>query len=847
MIVLFWLTGTGFEEFEARNLPVGYMRLSLSSRWTTSNQSAAGRGSSQYEIERRQIGDLIVARFTLPHTWPVPVSAVKGSVVRIRNPLVALSSVAAVLPFMLFAMHPAPRAATPSVTWPAYLYEPTHTSYNAAATAFTPANSGALTHDWTFTPPAPTQTGQPKGLLASPTVVNGVVYQGANTGIFYALNESTGKVLWSQFLGFQVATTCQALGVFSTATVAPAPGGGPLTVYVSGGDGYLYALNAATGAIDWRSVIGIPSTTVNDFADWSSPTVSNGHIYIGVASDCDTPLIAGGLKEYDQATGALQHFYQTYPGHSKQPSIWSSASVDQAGQNVFVSTGNGPGGDSISVVRLNASTLAREDAWQVPSTQHGTDSDFGGSPTLFTANIGGTATPMVGACNKNGTYYALKQGDLAAGPVWSDTVGAPQTAGGQCDAAAIWDGTHLFIAGNTTTINGLSYPGSIRMVDPATGAYLWQQGLIGPPIGSPTMDGAGVIGVTEYGTGTTAKTFKLYLINAATGAILNTVTTGPEFGQPVFADNKIFIPTQGRGLIVDSPAGGPTASFTDNCTNLACTFDGSASTGGVTAYAWDFGDGTTGSGETPSHTFSVAGTYSVKLTVTGAGGQTASTTQQVTVPPAAQPIAFLAAAHVFGNSPTESVTVPTSVAPGNGLVLIATGTGTAAVTAPAGWTLLGSESGNGVMVTSIWTRVAAPGDSGSKVTLTFGTVNRHGDVELLAYSGTSTSSPVSAFATHADHVTTTTAKTPTISVSTAGNWVVSGWQTKSSTVTAWATTPSGQIVRDETLGTGSGRLDMLATDYGSSVPVGTAGGLSASTDLAFSADTTLTLVLAPSS
>jgi hypothetical protein len=143
--------------------------------------------------------------------------------------------------------------------------------------------------------------------------------------------------------------------------------------------------------------------------------------------------------------------------------------------------------------------------------------------------------------------------------------------------------------------------------------------------------------------------------------------------------------------------------------------------------------------------------------------------------------------------------------------------------------------------------VAAPGDSGSNVTLTFGTVNRHGDVELLAYSGTATSSPVSAFAPHADHVTTTTAKTPTISVSTAGSWVVSGWQTKSSTVTAWATTPSGQIVRDETLGTGSGRLDMLATDYGSPVSAGSAGGLSASTDQAFAADTTLTLVLAPSS
>ncbi len=152
-------------------------------------------------------------------------------------------------------------------------------------------------------------------------------------------------------------------------------------------------------------MIGIPSTTVNDYFDWSSPTVVNGNIYVGVASNCDAPLVSGGLKEYSQATGALENFYHPYPGHSIQPSIWSSAAVDPAGQNDFVTTGHGPGGDSVSVVRLSASTLAREDAWAVPTTAHGSDSDFGGSPTLFTATLGGTATPMVGACNKNITLW----------------------------------------------------------------------------------------------------------------------------------------------------------------------------------------------------------------------------------------------------------------------------------------------------------------------------------------------------------------------------------------------------------------------------------------------------------
>ncbi len=45
------------------------------------------------------------------------------------------------------------------------------------------------------------------------------------------------------------------------------------------------------------------------------------------------------------------------------------------------------------------------------------------------------------------------------------------------------------------------------------------------------------------------------------------------------------------------------------------TFDGSPSTGPVGSLAWDFGDGTTGTGYTPNHTYTTAGQYTVTLTV----------------------------------------------------------------------------------------------------------------------------------------------------------------------------------------------------------------------------------------
>lgn len=90
------------------------------------------------------------------------------------------------------------------------------------------------------------------------------------------------------------------------------------------------------------------------------------------------------------------------------------------------------------------------------------------------------------------------------------------------------------------------------------------------------------------------------------------------------------------------PLGGPgcappVARFTFSCTALGCSFDGSASSasGAITAYAWTFGDGGTGSGAATSHTYGMEGTYTAKLTVTTAGGLTASLSRRVQLTSAA--------------------------------------------------------------------------------------------------------------------------------------------------------------------------------------------------------------------
>jgi PKD repeat protein len=115
--------------------------------------------------------------------------------------------------------------------------------------------------------------------------------------------------------------------------------------------------------------------------------------------------------------------------------------------------------------------------------------------------------------------------------------------------------------------------------------------------------------------------------------------------------------------VILPPAGTPTASFTVSPTgpaaNTPVVFDASASTPGanaqISSFAWAFGDGGSGTGQTITHVFTAPGTFNVTLTITNTAGLAGSITNPVVVSAGVGPTAD------FAFSPSSPVAQQTVV------------------------------------------------------------------------------------------------------------------------------------------------------------------------------------------
>ena len=127
--------------------------------------------------------------------------------------LAILLAVLALLGAGIVSIHSFTSANAATGDWPMYLHDYSRDAAGADTT-ISPANASQLTLNWAF------KTGGP--IASSATVVGGTVYVGSWDGYEYALDTATGALQWKTYLGRSKGTgtgDCQRMGISSTATV----------------------------------------------------------------------------------------------------------------------------------------------------------------------------------------------------------------------------------------------------------------------------------------------------------------------------------------------------------------------------------------------------------------------------------------------------------------------------------------------------------------------------------------------------------------------------------------------------------------------------------------------------
>jgi len=504
----------------------------------------------------------------------------------------------------------------PGADFSTYLGNAERTSSVNSEQMIVPSTVSSLHLLWSFNARQPVQS--------QPVEQNGTVYFGAKNGYEYAVWATNGTLRWRTFLGqSRNDTVCgNVLGVTSTATVSGS------TLYVEGGYPYFDALNTSTGALEWQLPIGTGGSA-QGFYQWSSPLIYDGRAYVGIASDCDQPLVQAGVDMYSLANRSLIGYFDTSVPKPNGSSIWGSPSLDPATNQVFVATGNQyklvETKYSDSVIALNATTLKVDSFWQIPVSEQRGDGDFGVTPTQFTPPGG---YPMVTAANKNGILYALYQSNMSI--AWEQPICCEVGSQDEHISTAYGDG-EVYAVGSLTTINGTMYNSSVIAIDPLTGAYDWQ-------VGFPQTSYYGyaaplyvnhMLVVADEGS--------LMVLNATTGSLMwETNVSGVIQAAPSIARGELYA-SSSSGMVY---AFDTTLNATDvdnapvGISSQTQTFNVSVS-GGLPpySYSWNFGDGGTATGATPTHTFLQPGSYNVSVTVSDLGGNSSVTNETVSVGP----------------------------------------------------------------------------------------------------------------------------------------------------------------------------------------------------------------------
>lgn len=486
------------------------------------------------------------------------------------------------------AVSPAIAVTLASQDWPAYLHDAARSS---ATTDATLSSTGApnLAAKWTY------QAGGP--IATSASIVGTTAYVGAWDGYEYAINTTTGALIWKTYLGITTDPACNPSTIGITSAAAVVNG----VVYVGGGDAYWYALDATTGAVLWKVYTGDNSQAGAHY-NWSSPLIAGNYAYIGIASNCDNPLVQGQLLQVAIAgaqQGQILNTYNFVPNGQVGGGIWTSPSYDPATGTIFVSTGTLAGytqTQSQAIVALNASNLAYDSSWQLPFSASLSDSDWSTTPTLST-DAGGDQ--LLSVANKNGILYTFNRNNLAAGPVWQRQIalgGNCPTCGDGVLASGIFANGVLYYAGGHNVHDGHGSNGSISALDPGTGNVLWSRQTDAPILGTPANVN-GMIGLVQ------GSTFEV--LDAGTGSLLYSyLMPSAAYGAVSVAQGQFYVGTLGgrlyafgQGSAPATPPADPNCPSGFTCQDIHNPAKGSESSSGGMLTVKAAGSGIKGTGD----------------------------------------------------------------------------------------------------------------------------------------------------------------------------------------------------------------------------------------------------------
>ena len=170
-----------------------------------------------------------------------------------------VSSIACVLSFTGAA-----NAAT--VNWPQPGLNAAHTGYNKKETAISAANIGSLTQKWA--------TPIPNGIYGpAPIELNGVAYGLSADGTVYAVNATTGAIIWTYATG----------GAPRPVLRLGAPSSTPRARSTERPYG-ICALKAATGTVVWKFTINnVGGQVPSDSSPDNVPVVDHGRVFFSEA------------------------------------------------------------------------------------------------------------------------------------------------------------------------------------------------------------------------------------------------------------------------------------------------------------------------------------------------------------------------------------------------------------------------------------------------------------------------------------------------------------------------------------------------------------------------------------